>query len=69
LNLKQGGDEDNLVGLDINTGECLDPIQSGIFDNVNVKAQMIEVATYTASQLLYVDEIIRAGKKSQGSKF
>lgn len=44
LKLQQGHDQGNLVGLDIYTGDVLDPIQSGIFDNAKVKGQIIESA-------------------------
>jgi T-complex protein 1 subunit zeta len=49
------------VGLDINTGEPLDPATVGIYDNYNVKRQVIMSAPVIASQLLLVDEIMRAG--------
>lgn len=44
LKLQQEHDQGNLVGLDVFTGDTLDPIQSGIFDNARVKAQIIESA-------------------------
>ena len=49
------------VGLDISTGEPLDPQMAGIFDNYRVKRQIIESAPVVASQLLLVDEVMRAG--------
>ncbi|KAL0490269.1 CCT6A [Acrasis kona] len=51
-----------IAGLDIYTGDVIDPVQEGIFDNYKVKEQTLEAATFTATQLLYVDEILRAGK-------
>jgi len=65
LKLQQGYKGGNLVGLDLTSGDCLDPIQSGIFDNFKVKEQILESSTFTASQLLYVDEILSAGKSQQ----
>lgn len=50
-----------IVGIDVYSGDVLDPIQSGILDNFKVKAQVLESAVFTATQLLYVDEILRAG--------
>jgi len=65
LTLQQEHQQGNIVGLDLFTGDCIDPIQAGIFDNARVKRQFIESSTYTASQLLYVDEILKAGKQTQ----
>lgn len=65
LTLQQEHQQGNIVGLDLFTGDCIDPIQDGIFDNARVKRQFIESSTYTASQLLYVDEILKAGKQTQ----
>ncbi|GBF89435.1 T-complex 1 subunit zeta [Raphidocelis subcapitata] len=49
------------VGLDIATGEPLDPQTAGIYDNYCVKRQIILSAPVIASQLLLVDEVMRAG--------
>lgn len=54
--------QNKLVGLDLYTGKAIDPIQAGIFDNYRVKQQVLEASTFTATQLLYVDEILRAAK-------
>ncbi|EIE19637.1 T-complex protein, zeta subunit [Coccomyxa subellipsoidea C-169] len=51
----------NKVGLDVATGEPLDPVLAGIYDNFLVKRQMLQSAPVVASQLLLVDEVIRAG--------
>lgn len=55
---KQG----NVVGLDVSTGEALDPAMAGIFDNYLVKKQILQSAPVVASQLLLVDEVMRAGE-------
>jgi T-complex protein 1 subunit zeta len=57
-----------MVGIDLATGGTLDPMTSGIYDNVCVKRQMIQSAVAIASQLLLVDEILKAGslKRDQG---
>jgi len=49
------------VGLDVATGEPLDPVLAGIYDNYCVKLQMLHSAPVIATQLLLVDEVMRAG--------
>ena len=49
------------VGLDISTGDPIDPWASGILDNYLVKKQIIQSAPVIAGQLLLVDEVMRAG--------
>ena len=51
------------IGLDIHTGEPMDPRQAGIWDNFAVKRQMLDSAAIISSQLLLVDEVIRAGRQ------
>lgn len=51
----------NVVGIDIATGDPMDPTLLGIYDNYLVKKQIIQSAPIIASQLLLVDEVIRAG--------
>jgi len=51
-------------GLDINTGEACLPADEGILDNYCVKRNMLHSATVISSQLLLVDEIMRAGMSS-----
>jgi len=48
-------------GLDLDSGDVLDPLAEGIFDNFSVKKQYIQLATVIATKLLLVDQIIRAG--------
>eukprot|EP01013_Petalomonas_cantuscygni_P007737 TRINITY_DN2007_c0_g1_i2.p1 TRINITY_DN2007_c0_g1~~TRINITY_DN2007_c0_g1_i2.p1 ORF type:complete len:552 (-),score=170.23 TRINITY_DN2007_c0_g1_i2:304-1959(-) len=50
-----------MVGMDLATGGTQDPFAAGIYDNVTVKRQMIQSAAAIASQLLLVDEILKAG--------
>ncbi|CAL1536783.1 unnamed protein product [Lymnaea stagnalis] len=52
------------VGLDIKTGEAMIPINEGILDNYNVKRQLLHSCTVIATNLLLVDEIMRAGMSS-----
>lgn len=60
-----GGQEEheagNVVGLDVDTGEACDPVLAGVFDNYLVKKQILQGAPVIASQLLLVDEVMRAG--------
>ena len=51
----------SVVGLDVVSGEPLDPTLSGIYDNYIVKKQIMQSAPVVVSQLLLVDEVIRAG--------
>jgi T-complex protein 1 subunit zeta len=52
------------VGLDISSGEALIPADAGILDNYRVKRQLLHSCTVIASNLLLVDEIMRAGMSS-----
>jgi T-complex protein 1 subunit zeta len=50
--------------MDISSGEVINPCDFGLFDNYNVKRQMIHSCTVIACNLLLVDEIMRAGMTS-----
>lgn len=64
LNLQEERQSSNLmVGLDVSTGEVMLPQDQGIWDNVRVKRQSLYLSTVLASQLLLVDEVMRAGKQ------
>ena len=54
-------DKGSIVGLNHHTGEPMDPYLEGIFDNYSVKRHIINSSPVIASQLLLVDEVIRAG--------
>lgn len=62
ITLKSEHDNGNVVGLNVTTGEPMDPQMEGVFDNYSVKAQMVNSAPIIASQLLLVDEVMRAGR-------
>jgi len=49
------------VGLDIGTGEPMKPNDMGVFDNYIVKKQILHSCSIIASNLLLVDEVMRAG--------
>lgn len=53
-----------VVGLDLTTGEPINPVDFGIFDNYTVKRQLINSCSVIANNLLLVDEIMRAGLTS-----
>jgi len=52
------------VGVDCSSGEAINPVDAGIYDNYQVKKQMIHSCTVIACNLLLVDEIMRAGLSS-----
>lgn len=50
------------VGIDVETGEPSLPAEEGVWDNSLVKRQFVSLSTIMASQLLLVDEVMRAGR-------
>lgn len=50
------------VGLDLSTGEAFSPASEGIWDSYTVKKQILNLSTVLATQLLLVDEVMKAGK-------
>lgn len=57
----------HIVGLDLTTGETLSPEQEGIWDQYRVLKHVLNSSAVIASQLLLVDEIMRAGR-NMGAK-
>jgi T-complex protein 1 subunit zeta len=57
----------HIVGLDVVTGEPMDPATEGVWDLYRVKKQILNSAVVVAQQLLLVDKVIKAGK-AQGGK-
>jgi T-complex protein 1 subunit zeta len=53
---------DEAVGLNLNTGETFLPAAEGIWDSYTVKRQTLNLSTILATQLLLVDEVMKAGK-------
>ena len=51
------------VGLDCNSGDPMIPADVGVYDNVRVKRQSLYLSTVLATQLLLVDEVMKAGKQ------
>eukprot|EP00731_Ephydatia_muelleri_P023039 Em0015g622a len=56
------------VGINLTTGEALIPADEGIWDNYRVKRQLLHSCTTIASNLLVVDEIMKAGMSSLKSE-
>jgi len=52
------------VGLDLVSGEAMFPGEAGIWDNYCVKKQLLNSCTVISSNLLIVDEVMRAGMSS-----
>ncbi|KAJ3171673.1 T-complex protein 1 subunit zeta [Geranomyces variabilis] len=52
------------VGIDLATGETLDPVAEGIWDNYRVHRHMLHSCAVIASNFLLVDEMMRAGRSS-----
>ncbi|MCQ2817064.1 MAG: T-complex protein 1 subunit zeta [archaeon] len=65
---KEYNDKKELMGIDIKTGDPLNPINAGIFDNYCVKKSFLNVGPVLAQQLLMVDEVMRAGKQMKGDQ-
>lgn len=70
IKLQEEYEQGTVVGVDVDSGEPMDPSAAGVFDNYSVKRQLIHSAPVIASQLLVVDEVLRAGinmrKKASG---
>ncbi|KAI3653585.1 hypothetical protein MP228_001532 [Amoeboaphelidium protococcarum] len=52
----------NKVGVDLKSGGVLDPMTEGIYDNYRVHRQLLHSCSVIASNLLLVDEMMRAGR-------
>ncbi len=65
---KEYRDKKALMGIDIKTGEPVNPIDIGILDNYCVKKSFLHIGPVLAQQLLLVDEVMRAGKQMQKDK-
>merc|ERR1712141_414309 len=62
--ISESNDSGQPVGVDCSSGEAIIPADHGILDNYRVKKQMIHSCTVIATNLLLVDEIMRAGLSS-----
>lgn len=50
------------IGLDLNSGEVMLPAAEGVWDSYSTKRQILTLSTVLATQLLLVDEVMKAGK-------
>jgi T-complex protein 1 subunit zeta len=48
------------AGLDLTTGEPMDPVQAGVYDSFRVLRNCIASSTGIASNLLLCDEMLKA---------
>lgn len=65
LRLQEEGAKGHIVGLDLVSGEPLDPVAEGIWDQYRVLRQILHSCSVIATQLLLVDEVMKAGKGQQ----
>lgn len=56
--------QEGACGIDLLTGEAADASAIGVFDNYNVKEQILNSCAIVASNLLLVDEVMKAGLSS-----
>nr|AAM12859.1 chaperonin containing TCP-1 zeta subunit [Physarum polycephalum] len=56
----------HVVGLDLISGEPMDPVQEGIWDQYRAIRQILHSSSVVATQILLVDEIMKAGKSQKG---
>jgi len=61
--LQEAHQEGKYAGVDLETGDTLDPMKAGIYDAYTVKRQSLHLTSVIASQFLLTDEILKAGKK------
>eukprot|EP01006_Ploeotia_vitrea_P025903 TRINITY_DN58867_c0_g1_i1.p1 TRINITY_DN58867_c0_g1~~TRINITY_DN58867_c0_g1_i1.p1 ORF type:complete len:552 (+),score=19.24 TRINITY_DN58867_c0_g1_i1:79-1734(+) len=61
-----GNQKGHLVGLNLENGEPFYPCSEGIYDSYIVKRQSLHLSTVLATQLLLVDEVMKAGKAMGG---
>ncbi|KAJ5551150.1 T-complex protein 1 zeta subunit [Penicillium sp. DV-2018c] len=57
----------NVVGLNLATGEPMDPVQEGVFDSFRVLRNCIASSTGIASNLLLCDELLKARQMGRAS--
>ncbi|KAG2224089.1 hypothetical protein INT45_004970, partial [Circinella minor] len=62
--LQEEHQEGHIVGVDLKTGETMDPKIDGVWNNYRVHRHMLHSCSVIASNLLLVDEMMRAGRTS-----
>jgi len=58
--------EGNCVGLNLITGEPMDPVQEGVFDSFRVVRNCLASSSGIASNLLLCDEMLKARQMVSG---
>ena len=58
--LQDGYTEGNIVGIDLVTGEPMDPVLEGVYDSTRVLRNCIASSSSIASNLLLCDELLKA---------
>ncbi|KAI7853697.1 T-complex protein 1 zeta subunit [Circinella umbellata] len=62
--LQEEHQDGHIVGVDLKTGETMDPKIDGVWNNYRVHRHMLHSCSVIASNLLLVDEMMRAGRTS-----
>ena len=65
VNMQAAADRGEVRGINIETGELLDPVARGTWDIYCIKREMLQCALLVATQLLLVDEVLKAGVQMQ----
>ncbi|KAF9585013.1 T-complex protein 1 subunit zeta [Lunasporangiospora selenospora] len=68
VTMQEEYEDGHVVGVDLQSGETLDPSAEGIWDNYRVVRNMIQNASVIATNFLLVDEMMRAGRSSLKSE-
>ncbi|ETN46081.1 T-complex protein 1, zeta subunit [Cyphellophora europaea CBS 101466] len=63
--LQDGFADGNVVGLDLTTGEPMDPVQEGVFDSYRVLRNSISSSAGITSNFLLCDELLKARQMSR----
>ncbi|KAJ3123940.1 T-complex protein 1 subunit zeta [Nowakowskiella sp. JEL0407] len=64
VSLLEEYDAGHVVGVDLTSGETMDPVMEGVWDNYRVQRHLLHSCAVIASNLLLVDEMMRAGRSS-----
>jgi len=68
IKLQEEHQRGHVVGLDLDSGEPMVPQDEGIWDQYRVHRQILHSSSVVASQILLVDEIMKAGKSARGGQ-
>jgi T-complex protein 1 subunit zeta len=65
LQMIEAHEAGRMVGLDVHTGQLVEPMGFGIIDCCRPKRHAISLATTITTQLLLVDELLKAGRDTR----